>query len=306
MSKKHLAFLALLATSIIWGFTLPLMKVNLEVFPPLTLAFFRFFVASICALFLVKLHGLTWKAFFHIGLFALFGITIHLGLLLFGLQDTSSIDAVFILALSPIITSLLAVFTIKEKIALPHVIGILLAFCGTFLYLVYPSLFGTGKITFNPLSDLLILLSVIFGAVFIVGSKSLFDSYRPSTISAVCFFVGAISFFPGAVNETLKDPGWLSSFSAFNVWSVVFLGVFSSFFAYIALEWGLSKLPVHINQVVSYLTPIVTVLVSTAFLNEALLPIFPLCALLVGAGIYLSYRYKPAMHHHYHHRTHRL
>ncbi|HSX57765.1 MAG TPA: DMT family transporter [Candidatus Saccharimonadales bacterium] len=306
MPKKHLALLALITTSVIWGATLPLMKINLEVFPPLVLAFIRFFIAAICALFFVKFNEITLKSFLRIGVFAFFGITLNIGLLLFGLKETTSIDAIFILALSPVITSLLAVFVLKEKISSGHALGIFLAFLGSFLYLVYPNLFLSGQITFNLWADFLILLAVLFGAIFIVGSKSLFDTYHPSTISAVCFLVGAISFFPGAALETMKNPSWVNQVQVFNLLSLIFLGVFASFIAYSLMEWGLSKLPVHISQVVSYLTPIVTISISTLWLNEKLYPIFPISALLVGAGIYLTYRYKSVQHPHYHHRHHRV
>src|SRR3990167_707601 len=138
MRSRHLAFLALVATAIIWGVALPLMKVNLETIPPFSLAFARFFIASFLALIFLKVPGVSLRDFLHIAFFSFFGITLHIGLFLSGLANSTGIDATFILALSPVVTSLLATLTIHEKITILHKMGIALAFAGTFLYISYP------------------------------------------------------------------------------------------------------------------------------------------------------------------------
>ena len=266
MDKKTLGVLALLLTAVIWGITLPLLKVNLEVIPPLTIAFLRFLIASLIAVSFSELKNLELKDIMLIGVFALFGISLSIGLLLIGLEGTSTIDATFILALSPIITSLLAVLTLSEKINVFHLFGIVAAFVGTFIYTVSP-IFSSGKsIDFG--GNILVLGSVLASGIYIIGSKKLFATYHPSSIAAVSFVVGMVSFFPGAIVEYVKNPFWVEKVSLFNIFSLIFLGVFASFIAFSTLEWGLSKVAVHVSATISYLTPLISILVAAVFLEE--------------------------------------
>lgn len=306
MTQRHLGLLALTGTAIIWGIALPLMKVNLEVIPPFTLAFGRFFIAAVLAVIFLKFAKLSPKDFLRIAIFAFFGITFHIGFFLTGLARTSSIDAAFILAMSPVITSLLAVLAIREKISFLHAFGIILAFLGTFLYLSYPYIFGDVKIKLDLVGDLLVLIAVLAGAVYVIGSKKLFDTYPPSTISAVSFLVGAISFFPLSAWEFFQEPTWVQNLQIFNLFSILFLGIFSSFVAYLALEWGLVRVPVHINETIGYLSVVLSIFLATRFLDEVLNPTFIPSVLLIAVGIYLVTRFKPQTHHHYRHRTHKI
>jgi len=306
MRSRHLAFLALVATAIIWGVALPLMKVNLETIPPFSLAFARFFIASFLALIFLKVPGVSLRDFLHIAFFSFFGITLHIGLFLSGLANSTGIDATFILALSPVVTSLLATLTIHEKITILHKMGIALAFAGTFLYISYPYAVNHESLSVNFIGDLLILLAVLSGSIYIIGSKKLFEIYPPSSISTISFVVGAISFLPLSLLEFSKNPGWVNSLTTFNFVSVIFLGVFASFLAYTLLEWGLSYVAVHVNEAISYLSAVISIYLSYTFLGEALNPTFLVSVIFVAIGIYLVTRYKPKTHLPYHQRVHKI
>jgi drug/metabolite transporter (DMT)-like permease len=305
MNKKLLALSALTTSAVIWGLTVPLLKVNLEVIPPLSLAFIRFTTAAIVALYFIKISEVKLSDFLNIGKFAFVGITLHISLLFFGLRETSTINASLIYTLAPVITSLLAVFAIREKINFSHLFGILLAFSGVFLYITYPLVFDGTNIEVNLWGDLLVFISTVSGSIYVIGSKKLFETYKPSTISALSFATGALSFLPLAALEFFSNSTWTMQLSWFNLVSLAFLSLFSSFLAYSVYEWGLSKLAVHIEATISYLTPIISIIAATIFLKEKLQPIFLVTIILVVIGIYLVGRFKPSMHPHYHHHHHK-
>jgi drug/metabolite transporter (DMT)-like permease len=306
MDKKLLALVALLSSAVIWGVTVPLLKVNLETFPPFSLAFARFLIATLVAAYLSQLSGLKLRDFLNIGLVSLFGITLNIGLLFLGLQRTTIVDASFVFALGPVITSLLAVIIIREKINFPHLLGICLAFLGSFLYILYPLLFGSINFKVDLVGDLLVLASSISGSIYIIGSKKLFETYTPTSISAVSFTVGALTFAPIALLESFQSTSWLGSLTFFNLASLIFFGLGSSFAAYSLYEWGLTKVAVHIDATISYLIPIVSIIVATLFMGERLEPIFGLSFVLVDLGIYLVSRFHPpTLHHHYHRHHHK-
>ncbi len=302
MSTKTLAYLALFTTAIIWGITLPLMKVTLNTVPPISLAFLRFSLAATLALSFAGFSNLKWRDFFHIGIYSFFGISLNIGLLLIGLKFTSTIDATMILTLAPILTSFFAAIVIKEKISNLHILGIFLAFLGVFSYILLPAL-ATNKISqINVLGDLLILGAVLSAMIFTIGSKTLFATYRPASISSISFFVGAVSFLPGTFLEYVQNPLWIDSFTGASFFSVVFLGIFSSFIAYNLLEWGLSKVDVHVNVTIGYLSSIIAIILATLFLGEKLhLNFFLVSATLVGVGIFLVTKHK-AKSLHFHHK----
>lgn len=302
MQPKNLALFFLFVTAIIWGITLPLMKVNLLTIPPLTLAFLRFSLAATIALSFDGFRKLKLKDFFHIGIFSFFGISLHIGFLVVGLEITNAIDATLILTLSPIITSIFAAFFLRERIGPLHSLGILLTFLGVSSYLVLPELFSQNLNSFNLIGDLLILGSVLSAVIFTLGSKKLFNLYPPKAVSSVSFLVGALSFLPFAFSEYLFNPIWINNISWFNIFSILFLGIFSSYLAYNALEWGLSKLDVHIDVTIGYLSSMLAVLIATVFLHEKLhLSFFIFSIVLVGIGIALVTRHK-ASSLHFHHR----
>lgn len=302
MKTKNLAILALLTTAVIWGVTIPLMKVNLTIVPPLTIAFLRFSLAALIALSFGELNKLKLRDFFHIGFFAFFGLALSIGLLLIGLDMTTAINATILVTISPVITSIVAASVLKEKIKPMHKLGIFLAFIGVCIYLVLPELAAKNVSQVNIIGDLLVLLSVLAATVFTIGSKKLFTSYHPGSISSVSFMVASICFLPGAFFEYLQNPLWVKSVTGFNIFSIIFLGVFSSFIAYSTLEWGLSKVDVHVDVTIGYLSSIIAILIATTFLHEKLYPVtFLISAILVGIGILLVSKNKaPSLH--FHHR----
>ena len=305
MDKKTLGVLALIFTAIIWGATLPLLKTNLNQIPPLTIGFVRFLIAAVLAVSFSEVNNLKIKDIFHIGVFAIFGITLNTGLLLVGLQKTTAVDATLIMTLSPVITSSLAVVLLSERINTGHFSGIIAAFLGSFLYVVFPHLGGSG-LNFDLSGDLLVLAAVLSGSIYVLGSKKLFETYKPATIAAVSFLVGMVSFFPGALLEYVHNSVWVEQISWYNIVSLLFLGVFSSFAAYFCLEWGLTIVEVHVNSAISYLSPLVSVVVATAFLGETLNSAFVPSTLLIVVGIFLVTKHRPNLHPHFHKRTHRI
>ncbi len=302
MKTKNLAILALLTTAVIWGITIPLMKVNLITIPPLTMTFLRFSLAASIALSIGGLNTVKLKDFLYIGFYAFFGLVLSMGLLLIGLNMTSAINATIIVTLSPVVTSIFAAVALKEKINPMHSLGIFLAFIGVCVYLLFPELVAKNVSQINIIGDFLVLLSVLAAAVFTIGSKQLFATYHPTSISSVSFLVAALCFLPGAFFEYLQNPLWVKNISWFNIFSIIFLGVFSSYIAYSALTWGLSKIDVHVDVTIGNLSSLIAILLATTFLHEKLyLVTFLISAVLVGIGILLVSKNKaPSLH--FHHR----
>lgn len=302
MNTKTLPILALIIAAIIWGLTLPVLKFALNEVPPFSLALARFSLASFIALIFLEYKNLKLKDFAQIGIFALIGITLHIGLLLLGLNQTQAVDATLILSLSPILTSSLAHLILKEKINLVHKLGLGLGFLGIALYLVLPAILQT-KTQIHLFGDLLVLGSVAAAAVYTIGSKELFRIYSPRSVSAVSFLIGAIGFIPGSIVESYRNPGWLNEITVTGILAIAFLGIFSSFTAYSLYEYGLQKVAVHIDATISYLSPIIAISVAAIFLKETVSALFFASLALVVIGVLLVTKGLHKHHPRHHHRV---
>ncbi len=304
MSKKSLAVAAIVTSAVIWGVSIPLMKVNLNTIPPVTLAFLRFAPASFLCLIFADFRKIKLADIRRIGFWAIIGIGINLHLLLIGLKLADTVNASIIFTLTPVITSILAVFALREKIITSHIIGIVIAFTGALIYVLYPLVSTGNKNSGNLLGDLLLFLSVITASIFAIGSKKLFDNYAPSTVAGVSFLVGAVSFIPGSIWESYHNPTWMVHFGLFNLASMIFFIVGTSFLAFLIYEWGLDKVPVHLSAVIGYLTPAVSIVIAYAVFNEKLNDSFLVSTVLIVIGIYLVLSRKAHLTHH--HRIHKV
>lgn len=305
MTKKHLAYLALFAEVFIIGISVPLMKINLQTIPPITLSFFRFAIASFLALSLTDFRKVTFKDIMAITGLAFFGVTLNVGLFAVGLKTTSTIDAVLIIALGPVVTSFLAVFAIREKINSLHLTGIIIACLGALFYTLYPFIFGMNGLKLNLVGDLWVAGAMLSAAIYAIGSKKLFEKYSPSTIAGVSFLVGAFSFLPGSISEAYTNP-WAGKITTFNIVSIIFLGVGLAFLAYLFSEWSLSKLDVHTVSTAGYLAPVISIAIAAFFLGDYPNPSFLISALLIVIGIFLVIRSHPKVHPHLHLHLHKI
>ena len=116
ISNRHVAIIALIIANIIWGASSPIFKWSLENVQPFTLAFLRFFIASLILWPFALPHiTLKIKDIPKIILLAAIGITIHISLFFLGLKLTSSINVPIIGASAPIFLMIVAFLYLHEK-----------------------------------------------------------------------------------------------------------------------------------------------------------------------------------------------
>ena len=130
--------LALLTTVSFWGFSFVSSKFILNTgFPPLTLAFFRFFLASVIFFPISRViePGSTIKKNDLLPLIAtsLFGITIYFFFETTGIKLTSASNAALIIASIPIFTIIAEYVFYKTAVQWYKVLGVLLSIVGVYL-----------------------------------------------------------------------------------------------------------------------------------------------------------------------------
>ena len=279
---KIIALALLLA--FLWGGNSLAIKVGLQDFPPMALAFFRFVIG------LVVIGG--WSLFRRIQLQLRRGELLRLLLLttIFILQiitlntgtlyTTASRSTIFI-NVYPFFTALFAHFWIPgERLSVTKTLGIVVAFSGVFV-VVAPKL-GVGEA--SVLGDIIVLVSGCFLGLRVVVTKLLIQSIHPYrllfwllTLSLPCYVVLNLVFERG-------EPMQLTLSAAA---ALLYQGGVIAGFCFLAWTSILERYSASKLVVLFFATPLSGVLFSHLILGDELTISLLGGAALVAGGIYL-------------------
>lgn len=281
--------LALIITNIIWGGASPIFKFALENIPPFTLAFIRFFFASLIFLplaiknFQKKYLKNLWEIF----LVGFFGIFINIAFFFLGLKKTESINVPIIASSAPIFIYFFSILFLKEKPKTRVFFGIIFSFIGVLIIILSPIFLNFQKINFGEIEgNLFILLATLGYVVSTIISKDLLKKVNPYFVSFFSFFSSSLIFL-FFVPQELKS--W--NFSQLNFQGIIGIiyGVFfSSAIAYFLFYYGVSKLKAQEVGIFTYLDPVVAVLIAGPLLGERPDFFYFLGSFLVFLGIFIS------------------
>jgi len=256
-----------IALGFVWGCSFIFIKLGLEFLTPFGVAFGRCALGALALLVYLKIKGLSLvrdrKMIGHLWVVALLLNVIPGILFAWAETEVTSILAGIINAVTPLMT-LIAIMLVSrnEKPTSPQVIGLLLGFLGVLT--VLGAWQGLGD---NPLWAILILLAAVtcYGFSFPYSRRFILPAQlKPEVMAATQVTLGAITLLPlFLIDGIAKDEYRLGP-----VLAMVVLGVFGSGFAYI---WNFTIMRAAgsaIASSVTYVTPLVAVLVGFIFLNE--------------------------------------
>lgn len=128
-----------------------------------------------------------------------FGIAANQLLLFQGLAKTSPINASLMLALCPLLTIVMSFFFLKEKMTFIRIIGLLIAFAGTFYLIAAGDILNfqwKGKS-----GDILLFFNALFYGAYLIIVKPLMEKYKPFTVAFWIFLFGAMVVIPVGWSE---------------------------------------------------------------------------------------------------------
>jgi drug/metabolite transporter (DMT)-like permease len=286
------AILKALFAVIVWGASFVATKIALQYTTPITIVWLRFSM-GVCILgFATALKkqlalpkGKDWAYF---ALLGFLGISFHQWLQSTGLQTAQATTTAWIVATTPIFMALLGLFILRESLALYQVGGIFLATFGVLLVVTKGNLavLTTGK--FGSIGDFLILISALNWAVFSTLSRSGLKKH-PATrmmffvMSFGWVFTSILFFSTSSLGQIVGIPwnGWIA---------ILFLGVFCSGIAYIFWYDALQVLPVAQTGAFLYFEPIVTVIVASIVIREAIVLASIIGGITILIGVWLVNR----------------
>ena len=302
-----LPYLALIIAHLIWGVNFVAVKITLEEFPPMSLAFLRFALASLflAPFFLAQTKKIPIAKkdiprFIAVGILI---VTLNITFFFEGMIRTSAINASVLTLIIPALSVLLGWFFLKEKIYLINLVGILVGLLGALIIIEVPQLILGIYSPTTLMGNILIILAATFWVIGAIISRGLLKKYPSLTVTAVAFMVGVVTFFIPAAREYFQNPAWPGNISLIGFLGLAFMTLLSSISAYFLFEWGLAKTSVNKADLFQYIEPFIASFLAVLILGEKITPPFLFGSAIIILGVYLGTLAKEAHHRHKIHRV---
>jgi len=280
--------LYLLLTIIIWSSTFINIKVLLPHIPANTLAFARFFIASLVFVPWFIARGkprLRRSDYPRVIVCGATGVTLYNFLQNQGLKTAGAIDGSIIASMAPVFIALLAVTVLGEKISKVQIAGIVLALFGSAVVVTNGSTDFGNMDTARLIGDTLILITGVCWAVYSTVLKGLLQRYDSTVLLMYTTWIGTLLLLPLAMLEPAPD--WANI--AGSEWlHLIYLGIFASGLAYLLWNKALSQVPAATAGAFLYLIPLFASIMAAFFLHEQLGMYTVLGGMAVLLGTYLA------------------
>lgn len=273
MPDQNLTVQAALVTAMaIWGLNLAAVKVLTRSFDPTVLAAVRMAVACVALTAFVAIRrcrvarpgGRQLVAIVACGF-----LMVYLNQILFaqGLTRSTATNAALIMALSPLVSSLIAAVAFGERITLQRLAGVLLGFSGVgAVVLSHP---GSGLSSAGT-GDLLLVAGVVSFALGGAIVQRLSRDIHPLTISWAIYLIGTAFL----ITQVGVDGDKLTAATLFPGWwpwaLVLFSGVMATAVSNLVWNGAIARIGVARTAVFLYWVPVFGVAFAALFLGEQL------------------------------------
>lgn len=287
ISIRQKAFIALLATVLLWSFSVVITRGTVLNFPPMSLFFYRMAVAAIIAIPFIFSQK-TWrkKGFLHLVFISLFS-TVNIAFFIWGIQYTSASASQLIYAFMPILIVLIDIFYHKIRHPIRKIIGIALGFAGI-LMIVYLSIIEKGQtITGSFKGNMAVVIAMTGWLFYILLSKKIPKSFSPIEISSISIMTAFLAAIPLMFLE-IKSMGFIPSINLNVLLAVIYVGFCGTFLTFILYQYAIKQVSALTVSLSSYIQPITTAIVAIIFLGERLTVYFVIGSIMVFLGIFLA------------------
>ena len=256
--------LAIIAAVVFWSSAFVGIRAGLEDFSPGGLALLRYLIGSF-GMWLIFIRRpkrektfnsreLTYALLTGVVGIGMYNITLN-----YGEQVISSGVASFIISQSPIITTLLAIIYLKEKVSLSGIFGMVVSGVGVALI----TLSQTDNFNFY-VGIFYILFATFVGSLYSILQKALLRKHDVIDLTTYAVWGGTLILFiftPDLIEDlkTASLQGWIT---------VIYLGIFPTVIGYLAWSYVLTQ--ISTSQAVSYLyfSPLIATLIGWVWLGE--------------------------------------
>jgi drug/metabolite transporter (DMT)-like permease len=288
LSKSRVkAYSFLLLNTALWGFAAPIIKYSLNFTTPAQFLFYRYLIATLIFFPIFLVHRSRTSPHAHktnfrwLVILALLGTPLTLLPLFYGLQATTSIEASILESSSPIFTILGSIIILKEVLKPREWFGLTIALGGTLLLAFEPFLIGHPLTSLSIKGNILVVVSDIIWATFLIFSKKINIDPIKLTFTS---FVLSIPFF--LIMVLVEKTGFTLANQA--VPGILFMAIGGSIIAFWAYQEGQRLIEASEAAIFSYLKPAFSIPLSIIWLREPFSSVTVLATVVIITGVYLS------------------
>ena len=286
-----LPILSGILTSSIFGLSFLFSKKALNIVEPFTLLSFRFLIAFLIMSLLILLgvikvnyKGKNMKNLIMLGLMQ---PIIYFIFETYGIQFSSSSQAGLMIALIPIVVTIMSAYALKETPSKLQCAFIVLSVSGViFIVLMNGSSSSEGSL----LGIFLLLGAVISAAVFNILSRKYSQKFSPMELTYAMMAMGAVFFNFVSIFNNIRANTLAQYFSPLKnrsfLISLAYLGVLSSIIAFLLINFTLSRIEASKAAIFSNLSTIVSIIAGVILLHESFKLYHLIGSILILVGVW--------------------
>ncbi|TMI28288.1 hypothetical protein E6H36_01105 [Candidatus Bathyarchaeota archaeon] len=253
-----------IVSGVLFGTSVPVIKLGLGVIPPFLFATLRFLVASAVVVFVLGRRGWVKRELYRSKLLWAIGVlnTVGYAMQFEGQFLTTSSDAALIIGSAALMIPVIARLRGKEKLVWRRSLGVLLGFAGTSLVVAGRGLeLGGGQV----IGDFLILGTAVTIALIFVFSKDLVEVRGSPAVTGGLLITTATLLLP----FTTLDLGRPISLGPDAWFYVLFLAVFSTVGSYYFFTKGLETISATVSSIILPIEVVVSVVLSVLIFRDS-------------------------------------
>ena len=298
-SKSHIIpYVTAIITNFIFGLSFLFSKQALNVVDPITLLSFRFLVAFIVMTILIAIRVIKVnyknKPMKWLIILAIVEPIIYFIFETYGIQRTSSSLGGLMIALIPIVVTILAVYLLNEKPSVMQTISIVLSVAGVILIILMENSNSTDGSTI--LGILLLGGAVFSAALFNIIARKISKHFTAIEVTYFMMLIGAVFFNMISITNHIKNEKMSMYFyplsSTSFVVSILYLGILSSVVAYFLANYTLSKIEASRSAVFANISTIVSIVAGVVVLHESFQVYHVIGSIMILVGVWGTNYYK--------------
>jgi len=240
--------------------------------PPLTITFFRLFIAFIVLFPFGFQSAWDYRSTFlrHKKAFMMLGVT---GILLFNtfiyvsLQFTSATNVSVLEAMVPAMTAVFSFFLLKERLRKIQWTGVILSFLGALFVVMNGNIFKLTLIEWN-IGDAIMIGAILSWAIYSIMVKKHMHLFPPIGAIFAMTCLSSIILIPFVAMEWLIVG--IPSFETYQIAGLIYLGIFPSSIALIFYNRAVDLLSASRASVLMNFIPVITMFVAYVWMNESI------------------------------------
>jgi drug/metabolite transporter (DMT)-like permease len=232
------ALVVALVLIVIWGANFTLQKYLFGLISPGGFLWARYLIMPVCALLLMRWRFGRWlpplprKEWLHMAWLGVIGHSVHVGLATYGVHWSTAFSSSVILACGPIFTLLILRVQGLERLSVPQMAGVALAFGGVLMFLSDKLLGGHWRAGGG---DLVLLIAAALFSYYTVAVKPVMQRHGPVLTMGYTTLLGSLPVMLLSMPAGLDAP-W----AALDLWAWVGLLwsiMVSAFVGWLAWGW---------------------------------------------------------------------